>query len=1708
MTTYLRVVKAAVRQLLYSNAPATSHKLTTTFILLFAAFFATAQGPTFNSTPVTTATVGQPYTYGASATEPSNKPLTISPVTVPSWLTFSSSGQSTSTQFGGAVSHPGGIAGDASGNVYVADLTGQQIYKITPDGTTTPWFKNRGVYIYAMMVHGNDLYVSNFYDNQNYGNGSITKINLTGTPTETTVVAQGVLYNPLSMAYRDGFIYIADYGAGKIRRHNLASKTTTDVATLYDVFGLGFNQSGLLYAASWSYSKVYTINPSVANPQSTLIEKITLPSSASDVKVDANGYVYVSGYGFVRKYTPDLSTYTSAWSGNQIVWGMSLTPGGALVFGLEESSQVHKLQTGATISGTPTINNIGVHAVSIKADNGTTATLQNFNVTVYGPSTFTVSNLTKNVGDAPFQLTDPTSNSSGAFTYTSSNSAVATISGNTVTIVGVGNTTITATQAASGLYLATPKTFTLTVNAQKPVISSFSPTSGPAGTTITIDGSYFTGATAVSIGGVPVTGFTVQSNTRIVATVPAGTINGTIAVTTAAGTGTSSASFSSALPPAITSFAPTSALAGATITITGTNLTGATAVYINDVAVNSFTVVSATSITAVVANNNTTGKIKITTAGGTSITTGNFTVLKNPTISGFATLNKTYGDAPFQLTAPTSNSTGAFTYTSSNTSVATINGSTVTIVGAGSATITATQAADANYVGGSVTAELTVIKAMPVITGFVQINKTYGDAPFVITAPTSTSTGLFNYISSDPSVAMVAGNTITIMGAGTASIIAHQVDDANYMSSSVATTIIVVKATPSISGFSPLAKTYGDAPFNLTTPASNSLGAITYTSGNATVATISGNTVTIAGAGSAVITATQAETPNYKSASVTANLIVSKTVPVVSNFAAITKTYGDAAFTLVKPTSASTGAFTYTSSNVAVATVNGSTVTIKGAGTATITATQAADANYLAATVTAMLTVNKAQPAISGFAAISKTYGDAAFTLVAPTANSTGAFTYTSSNNAVATVNGNTINIVGAGSAVITALQAADANYLSGSVTATLTVAKANPVLRGFVTLNKTYGDAPFVLTAPASISNGNFGYTSSNATVATINGGTVTIAGAGTTTITATQAATDNYNAATANAVLTVGKATPVLSAFAPINKTYGDAAFELTAPTSASNGSFTYTSSNTSVAGINANMVNITGAGTATITATQAETANYKAATITATITVAKAIPAIGNIAAINKTYGDAAFALVAPTSNSTGAFTYSSSNTAVATVNGNTVTIVGAGTATITATQAPDNNYLQGSVATTLTVTKATPAITGFQNLNKTYGDAAFNLQQPQSNSTGVFTYTSSNKAVVTVSGNTITIVGAGTATITATQAADANYNSASVNANITVAKAAPVLANFENLAKTYGDAAFALAKPTSTSPGTFTYTSANGAVATVSGTQATIRGAGTVVITATQAATANYNGGTITASLTVAPKVLTVKAADKVRCVGYTNPEFTYTITGFVRGENASVLQTAPTLTTAANNTSVAGNYAINASGAAAANYTFNYIDGTLRVANPEHTAQRMPNVDALQDEATPLQARSFGVKYQWTPANGLTNASSPAPQARLQDEQKYQVAITEASGCVVVDTVLVRLFERPDVFVPTLFSPNGDGINDVLRLNAVALRSLNAFRIYNQWGKQVFSTNNLNEGWDGTFGGQVQPMATYTWVLSGVDKNGKPITRSGSVTLAR
>ena len=211
------------------------------------------------------------------------------------------------------------------------------------------------------------------------------------------------------------------------------------------------------------------------------------------------------------------------------------------------------------------------------------------------------------------------------------------------------------------------------------------------------------------------------------------------------------------------------------------------------------------------------------------------------------------------------------------------------------------------------------------------------------------------------------------------------------------------------------------------------------------------------------------------------NAVVPVGPPTLSNFADINRTFGDADFALTPPSSDSAGAFTYTSSNPAVATVSGGTVTIVGAGTSTITANQAANGGFTAGSTSATLTVAKAVPVVTWIAPLSQTFGDADFALPAPSSSSPAAFSYASSNPAVATISGNTVTLTGAGMAILTASQPEGANHLAGSATVSLTVATADPGLSGFADLNRVFGQPDFVLSPPASASAGAFTYTSSN---------------------------------------------------------------------------------------------------------------------------------------------------------------------------------------------------------------------------------------------------------------------------------------------------------------------------------------------------------------------------------------------------------------------------------------------------------------------------------------------------------------------------------------------------------------------------------------------------------------------------------------------------
>lgn len=169
--------------------------------------------------------------------------------------------------------------------------------------------------------------------------------------------------------------------------------------------------------------------------------------------------------------------------------------------------------------------------------------------------------------------------------------------------------------------------------AQPPTITSFAPTNGPALTTVTVRGTKLNEATAVRFNGINAA-FTAGTATNLTATVPVGATTGPISVVAPSGTANSASNFIVTLAPNIASFTPASGNVGTSVIISGANFTGASSVTFGGVSA-SFTVNSATQITATVPGGAATGRIAITTPNGTAQSGPNFTVTTLPVISGF-----------------------------------------------------------------------------------------------------------------------------------------------------------------------------------------------------------------------------------------------------------------------------------------------------------------------------------------------------------------------------------------------------------------------------------------------------------------------------------------------------------------------------------------------------------------------------------------------------------------------------------------------------------------------------------------------------------------------------------------------------------------------------------------------------------------------------------------------------------------------------------------------------------------------------------------------------------------------------------------------------------------------------------------------------------------------------------------------------------------
>jgi gliding motility-associated-like protein len=160
-------------------------------------------------------------------------------------------------------------------------------------------------------------------------------------------------------------------------------------------------------------------------------------------------------------------------------------------------------------------------------------------------------------------------------------------------------------------------------------------------------------------------------------------------------------------------------------------------------------------------------------------------------------------------------------------------------------------------------------------------------------------------------------------------------------------------------------------------------------------------------------------------------------------------------------------------------------------------------------------------------------------------------------------------------------------------------------------------------------------------------------------------------------------------------------------------------------------------------------------------------------------------------------------------------------------------------------------------------------------------------------------------------------------------------------------------------------------------------------------------------------------------------------------------------------------------------------------------------------DTIAAAGQPVQLHATGgVSYNWTPSFGLNNTNSQNPVATNSQDMTYYLEAYTPAGCKSYDTINIVIYKGPEIYIPTAFTPNDDGLNDVLSVLPIGLKSFNYFSIYNRYGQLLFTTNNKDKGWDGTFKGTRQPSGTYVFILSGIDFRGKPLFKKGTVLLIR
>jgi hypothetical protein len=468
--------------------------------------------------------------------------------------------------------------------------------------------------------------------------------------------------------------------------------------------------------------------------------------------------------------------------------------------------------------------------------------------------------------------------------------------------------------------------------------------------------------------------------------------------------------------------------------------------------------------------------------------------------------------------------------------------------------------------------------------------------------------------------------------------------------------------------------------------------------------------------------------------------------------------------------------------NTDIAIVSGNLVTLRDGGTVEIRATQGATGRWLSTSKTMTLTINAPAPTIGSFSDITLSIDSVSrVQLTMPSSNSRGTWTITSSDPTIVGLDGLTLIALKAGTATITARQAAAGGFRSISTSMKVTIAAVTPntsigAFKDFAVELDPGATKVVPFTSPISNSPAAWTFTSSDPTTASVAGLNLTALKPGTITLTASQPASGNFGSVGPIAIKVTIRGNQQLAKPASITKLVGDPAVKIIYPTSLSTGTWSATSSAPTIVGVTNGNLTFDSAGRSVITLTQSATETYTASSTTFEVTVIGTPPTLGAFQPLTVGVGEKLTTPMTPQSPSTGRWIFTSADPAIASIVDNVITGVKAGTTVISAFQEPAGRYGQSPTVQASITVKPAPTITAPSNIALVAGTTQA-ITAPTSNSLGTWLYTSSNPAIAAISGSTISAVAVGTATITATQAATATFVGASRTFTITVS-AAPV------------------------------------------------------------------------------------------------------------------------------------------------------------------------------------------------------------------------------------------------------------------------------------------------------------------------------------------